>query len=271
MKYRFLTLYSGSSGNSTLISDGKTTLLIDAGKSARSLCAALTSVGSGIDKIDAIFITHEHSDHVSALEILAKKHRIPIHITEGSAKKFDRQPDSPVHSSMVRHDTCFCEKVGDITVSSFRTPHDSNMSVGYRIELEDEDGKHVLGVATDIGYVTEDIRNGLCGCEAVVLESNHDIDMLDEGPYPYYLKQRIRSNKGHLSNRDSACFAGQLATGGTKGFILAHLSRENNHPDIAFDEINSVISDPTVKIVIADPDNPTELTVCKGDIAYDRS
>ena len=145
------------------------------------------------------------------------------------------------------------------------------MSVGYRIELEDEDGKHVLGVATDIGYVTEDIRNGLCGCEAVVLESDHDIDMLDEGPYPYYLKQRLRSNKGHLSNRDSACFAGQLATGGTKGFILAHLSRENNHPDIAFDEINSVISDPTVKIVIADPDNPTELTVCKGDIAYDRS
>ena len=269
MKYRFLTLYSGSSGNSTLISDGNSTVLIDAGKSARSLCSALTAVGSGIEKIDAIFITHEHCDHVSALETLAKKHRIPVHITEGSAKKFDRYPDSPLHSVFVRHDTCFCETVGNITVRSFRTPHDSNMRVGYRIELEDEDGKHVLGVATDIGYVTEDIREGLMGCEAVVLESNHDIGMLDEGPYPYYLKQRIRSQKGHLSNKDSAIFAGELAANGTRGFILAHLSRENNHPQIAFDEINSVICDPSVCIVVADPDTPTELNVTQGDFAYD--
>ena len=270
MKYRFLTLYSGSSGNSTLISNGNSTILIDAGKSARSLCTALTAVGSDIEKIDAIFITHEHCDHVSALETLAKRYQIPVHITDASAKKFDRHPDSPLHSVLIRHDTCFCETVGNITVNSFRTPHDSNMSVGYRIELEDEDGKHVLGVATDIGYVTEDIRNGLIGCEAVVLESNHDVDMLDDGPYPYYLKQRIRSKKGHLSNKDSAEFAGQLAEHGTKGFILAHLSKENNHPDIAFDEINSIICDPSVRILVADPDAPTELNMTEGIFAYDR-
>ena len=259
MSYRFLTLYSGSGGNSTFISDGKTSILIDAGKSARTLCASLTAIGSDIKNISAIFITHEHCDHVSALETLAKKHVIPIHITHGSAVKFDNHPDSPVHSRFVRHSTVFSETVGNITVSSFRTPHDSNMSVGYRIGLCDENGAHTLGVATDIGYITDDIRKGLTGCEAVVLESNHDEQMLEDGPYPYQLKQRIRSRKGHLSNRDSAEFAGELAATGTRGFILAHLSEENNRPEIAFDEINSVISDPSVQICVAAPNEPVEL------------
>lgn len=259
MSYRFATLYSGSGGNSTFISTGKTSILIDAGKSARSLCAALTAIGSDIKSINAIFITHEHCDHVSALETLSKKFDIPIHMTETSAKKFDRYPDSPVHRWLVRHQTVFCETVGDITVQSFKTPHDSDMSVGYRVELFDEDEKHVLGVATDIGYVTKGIAAGLMGCEAVVLESNHDEQMLEDGPYPYYLKLRIRSNKGHLSNRASADFAAKLAENGTRGFILAHLSKENNLPELAYDEIHSVISDPSVKICIADPDEPTEL------------
>ena len=136
------------------------------------------------------------------------------------------------------------------------------MSVGYRMEFCDENGKHVLGVATDIGYITKSITAGLMGCEAVVLESNHDEQMLEDGPYPYYLKLRIRSNRGHLSNRASADFAAKLAQNGTRGFILAHLSKENNLPEIAYDEIHSVISDPTVKICVADPDEPTELCLC---------
>lgn len=261
MSCRLVTLYSGSTGNSTLVSTENTSILIDAGKSARSLCAALTAVGSDIGKIDAIFITHEHCDHISALEIIAKKHEIPIHMTEKSARKFDRTPDSPIHKHLVRHDNVFCETVGDITVRSFRTPHDSNMSVGYRIELCDGEESHTVGVATDIGYVTEDIKCGLMGCEAVVLESNHDEQMLEDGPYPYHLKLRIRSSKGHLSNVDSAAFAAKLAENGTRGFILAHLSQENNTPELAFDETNSAISNPAVRICVAHPDSPTELCV----------
>lgn len=257
--YRIVTLYSGSSGNSTFISSHGTSILIDAGKSAKTLCCALREIGSDIEEIDAIFITHEHSDHVSALETLSKKHSIPIHITNESARKFDRTPDSPVHKNLVRHDVHFCETVGCMTVSSFRTPHDSMMSVGYRIELDCEESKHVVGLATDIGYVSDNVCEGLFGCEAIVLEANHDPHMLEIGTYPQYLKTRIRSRKGHLANCDSAHLAARLSENGTRGFILAHLSAENNSPDLAFDEVNSAISDPSVRICVASSDSPTEL------------
>lgn len=261
---RLITLYSGSDGNCTFVSSKNATILIDAGKSARTLCKELNAIGSDITEIDAIFITHEHCDHVSALETLSKKHRIPIHITDASAKKFDRDVNSAVHTCLVRHTDVFCERVGDITVTSFPTPHDSKMSVGYRIEIGDGEDKHTLGVATDIGYVTDCIRKGLFGCEAVVLECNHDEQMLMDGPYPYDLKLRIHSNRGHLSNADCATFASELVSGGTKGFILAHLSRENNEPELAFDEVYSAISDDTVEIRVASPDAPTELCCLGG-------
>lgn len=258
-RYRLVTLYSGSDGNCTLVCSANTSILIDAGKSARTLCAKLTEVGSDISRISAIFITHEHSDHISALETLSKKYHIPIHMTEGSAKKLDRIPDAAVHSCLIRHDTLFCVQVGDITVTSFRTPHDSMMSVGYRIRFEADGVPHLFGVATDIGHVSDSVRDGLLGCEAVVLESNHDEQMLMDGPYPYDLKLRIRSKRGHLSNYDSAQFAAMLARGGTQGIILAHLSRENNDPSLAFDEAYSAVSDAGVSICVASPDTPTEL------------
>lgn len=263
---RFVTLYSGSDGNCTFLSSTSTAILIDAGKSARTLCSKLCEIGSGIEHISAIFITHEHCDHVSALETLSKKYHIPIHMTDTSAKKFDRDPDSPVHSCLVRHDTVFSEQVGDITVSSFRTPHDSRMSVGYRVEFSDGEQRRVLGVATDIGYVSESVCEGLFGCEAVVLEANHDEQMLMDGPYPYDLKLRIRSRKGHLSNIECAAFAARLAQTGTRGFILAHLSRENNQPELAFDEIHSAVSDASVAIRVASPDEPTELCIVKAEV-----
>lgn len=256
---RIVTLYSGSGGNSTYVRVADTAILIDAGKSARAICNALKAIGSDISEIRAIFVTHEHHDHISALEILAKKHGIPIHMTEGSAARFDRYPDSPVHARLVRHETEFCVQIGELTVSSFRTPHDSRMSVGYRVEFEDGEGRRAIGLATDIGYVTPQIRDGLCGCEAVVLESNHDPEMLMNGPYPYDLKLRIRSNRGHLSNPDSADFAAWLTERGTKGFLLAHLSEENNEPTLALDEVRGAISDLRVCVCAAAPDLPTEL------------
>lgn len=263
--YRLVTLYSGSEGNCTFVSSGNTNILIDAGKSARALCNSLRSIGADIESICAIFITHEHCDHISALETLSKKHHIPIHMTNVSAKKLDRDPTAAVHTCLVRHDTVFSEQIGDITVTSFPTPHDSMMSVGYRIEFCAEDGNHIFGVATDIGHVSAPIKDGLCGCEAVVLESNHDEQMLMEGRYPYDLKLRIRSKRGHLSNHDSALFAADLVEHGTRGFILAHLSEENNLPELAFDAANSAISDPSVSICVASPDCPTELCMCVGE------
>ena len=256
---RIVALYSGSGGNSVYIRVGETAILIDAGKSTRTLCRSLTEIGADLSEIDAIFVTHDHHDHVSALEVLSKKRPIPIHMTNTSAAVFDRCCDSPVHQSLVRHDTEYEVTVGEMTVRSFRTPHDSRMSVGYRIEFADEDGIHAFGVATDIGYVSEKIRQGLCGCEAVVLECNHDEEMLMEGPYPYDLKRRIASAKGHLSNRDCAAFATRLATNGLKRLLLAHLSEINNLPDLALAEVNAALAGTDVRIAAAAPDHITEL------------
>lgn len=257
---RICTLFSGSGGNSTYIRIKDTEFLIDAGKCARALCSALREIGSDISRISAIFITHEHTDHVSALEVISKKHAIPIHITNESAKRFDRAPAAFIHKNLVRHEEIeFSVMLDSIKISAFHTPHDSLMSVGYKIETNRDERPCTLAVATDIGYVTENIRANLLGCEAVVLESNHDEQMLMRGPYPYDLKKRILSRLGHLSNKDSAALGSELAANGTKAFLLAHLSEENNTPELALDEFYSAVADDSVTIVTAAADTPTEL------------
>ncbi len=260
-EFRICTLFSGSGGNSTYIRHGDTEILIDAGKCARALCRALSDIGTDISNIAAIFITHEHTDHVSALEVISKKHAIPIHINNLSATRFDRDRGAYIHKNLVRHaENDFSVSVGEITVTAFRTPHDSIMSVGYKIETNRDNTCQPIAVATDIGYVTSTVRESLIGCEAVVIESNHDEQMLMRGPYPYELKKRILSNVGHLSNRASAELCTELAQNGTKAFLLAHLSAENNTPELALDEFLSAIADENIKIAVADADFPTELS-----------
>lgn len=250
--YSVCSLYSGSKGNSVLIRSESARILIDAGKSAKALCAALCSVGEDISNIDAIFITHEHCDHVKALEVLLKKHPIPVHIVEASAKKLIGGGLLDFAELFCIHKPRFEVKIGNMTVSSFETSHDSEFSVGYKIDVDCGDSVKHIGYATDVGYVTESVRSSLTGCETVVLESNHDLDMLMEGPYPYDLKLRIASNRGHLSNADCAALAAELCANGTKNILLAHLSEENNRPELAFDEVFSAVADDSVNIRIAD-------------------
>ncbi len=254
-KYSITSLYSGSKGNCVLIETEKAKILIDAGKSARALCQALCSIGLDFGNIDAIFITHEHTDHVSALEVLLKKQSKPVHIVGISARKLLLRSSGNIESSLCIHPPKFSVEVGDMTVESFSTPHDSEFSVGYRISV----GDTCIGYATDIGYITDEIRQNLSGCESVVLECNHDEEMLMNGPYPYDLKLRIRSNRGHLSNRDCADFAADLCLVGTKNILLAHLSEENNDPALAYDEVWSAISDEEVNLKIASQYEPIKL------------
>ena len=245
--YSITALYSGSKGNSVLIESENAKILIDAGKSARALCTALDGVGTSIDEIDAIFITHEHRDHVSALETLLKHHKIPVHIVGASARKLLLKGLSVYNELLCLHTPVFSVEIGDMIIKSFPAPHDSEFSVGYTIKI----GEKTIGYATDIGYITSEIKNSLVGCESVVLECNHDEEKLMNGPYPYDLKLRIRSNKGHLSNADCANLASDLCFVGTKNILLAHLSEENNDPALAFDEVWSAIADDSVNLKVA--------------------
>ena len=256
---KICSLYSGSRGNSAFIKIGDTAFLIDAGRNARSLCGALSAIGERIENVSALFVTHEHSDHISALELLSKKNEFPIYMTVQSAQKIEE--NSPIRRTLVERDIIFCEEINGIKICSFQTSHDSLMSVGYRIEFSDDDGDHAIGYATDTGYISDDVRAGLMGCEAVVLECNHDVEMLMTGPYSRYLKNRVASNRGHLSNRDCADFALELVQSGTRAIMLAHLSQENNDPDIALDEVRSATSGYNVNIAVASQYVPVELII----------
>ena len=256
---RIISLYSGSTGNAFVISAPSGTLLIDAGKNAKRLCGALAEVNVNVDDIGAILVTHEHTDHISALPVFLKKHPVPVHLAYGCAYKLLPHPSVEPLLNMHPpiHEECIC----GMRVTSFPTPHDSRASVGYRIEIPDENGNIVyrIGYATDIGYVTPEIEEALTGCDAVILESNHDFDMLMTGPYPYDLKKRIASRRGHLSNPDSAALAAHLCATGTKKLMLAHLSQENNAPDIALGECMGAVGDSDVAVFVAHPEIPIEM------------
>ncbi len=258
--YRFCTLYSGSGGNAAYLETPTARILIDAGKCSRTLIGSLKHIGVEMDSIDAIFITHDHNDHVAALEVLAKKHPKPVHMLFKSALRYRAtQPEALCKCFWLYEKAPFTAKVGEVTVTAFETPHDSLASVGYRFEFPDGEKTVRVGYATDIGHVSEALREGLTGCEAIVLESNHDVDMLMDGPYPYDLKLRIRGKRGHLSNRECADLAAELAGQGTTHFLLAHLSEENNHPDLAYDETFSALAGYETTLRIASPNAVTML------------
>lgn len=259
--FRICSLYSGSKGNSVYISAGGANILIDAGKSARALCSALKEIGIDIDSIDAIFITHDHNDHTSALQTLSHKHDIPIHILLRSAQIFNGLCDEKLCNCLKLYDgSCFETKIKGLTIKAFPTPHDSRASVGYRLSFDGDDGKEIsIGYATDTGHVTDTMLEGLTGCQAVIIESNHDIEMLDDGPYPYELKRRIKSNHGHLSNTECATLAATLCQSGTRHILLAHLSEENNDPSIAYNETLLTVADPEINIRVASQYEPVWL------------
>ncbi len=229
---RFCSLFSSSSGNATFIGSAKTGILVDVGVSAKRLKEALVQREIDPSTLGGIFITHEHSDHINGLRILASTFRIPVYATEGTMAFLEE--NGHINGKfpfevMPREGV----EIGDIFVKNFATPHDVPESCGYQITLPDG---QKAAIATDIGHVTDEIWNNIKGCSLVMLESNHDVGMLQNGPYPYYLKRRILSPRGHLSNADCAKTAAELIKTGTTRLYLGHLSTENNFPDLAFQE-----------------------------------
>lgn len=253
-------LYSGSRGNSTFVSAGGAKILIDAGKSFKSLNQALFDIGERIEDIDAIFITHEHNDHISALRTLSHKHKIPIHILLSSAMIFRGLCDEKLCDCLVMHKgVSFNVDINGLHVKAFPTPHDSMGAVGYKLTFDGDGQSHSVAITTDIGFVSDTLKENLTGCEAIVLESNHDTEMLKNGPYPYELKKRIASNRGHLSNAECAALVTELYGKGLRHLLLAHLSEENNLPSLAYDETFSAIADEAFELRVARQDCPVWL------------
>lgn len=204
---------------------GRTRLLVDAGLSRRELFARLGAIGEDPFQLDAILVTHEHTDHVCGLPATARQLKKPVFLTHAAAPTIDWGGSVPVHETF---QAGLQFEFGDIQVASFTVPHDSIDPVGFVLRGE---GVRV-GIATDLGYIPDSVRWMLKGCHLLLLESNHDIDMLKVGPYPWAVKQRVLSRKGHLSN-DLACeYLGEELTGETQALILGHLSENNNHPAI---------------------------------------
>lgn len=262
--YRFCTLYSGSSGNAAYLETPHARILIDAGKCTRTLVSSLKEIGVDVHTLDAILITHDHNDHIGALEVLTKKHPIPVHMLYKSALRYQATQPEALCACLHMYKTAadLHLQIGDVTVTAFPTPHDSRDSMGFRFTLDLDGTEHRIGYATDIGYVSDSVKQGLLGCESVVLESNHDEEMLKNGLYPYDLKVRILSRKGHLSNRDCADFACELYEHGMRNLLLAHLSEHNNVPDIAYDETSCALAGLPVKLMVA---SPVEVTMLVGE------
>ena len=229
-------LFSSSKGNSVFLSDGETSVLIDAGKTPSAIAAALGEIGHGLEEIDAVFVTHEHRDHTSALPALCKKHPFPVYLREECAEELSRLHAAPEDARPFSGGICI--DVGRLHIESFPTPHDSRASVGYTVRC----GDLRLGLATDMGHMSRAVFEALSGCDAVIIESNYDAEMLKNGKYPPYLQRRIRSATGHLSNDECAEVLPLLYKGGVRRFMLAHLSEENNRPEIALRTSSEALS-----------------------------
>lgn len=238
MERYYLSIASGSSGNCGLYVAGGTAVLIDLGVSVRALRQALGGLGLDIPDLSGVLLTHEHGDHIKGLATFVKKYEVPLYATHATADELTCK--APLAADRLRPfhgGESF--PLGGLTVQTFRTPHDAADSVGYILT----NGVSSFGYATDLGFMPDAVRRALTGCDTVVLESNHDPYMLETGPYPWPLKQRVGGPRGHLSNPDCAVCAAALAGSGTRTLILAHLSEHNNTPVTAFRETRRALDD----------------------------
>jgi phosphoribosyl 1,2-cyclic phosphodiesterase len=254
---KFCVLASGSTGNAALLATDKTRILVDAGLSMLQIRKRLAAIGESLEDIDAVLITHEHSDHVSGLPVLARNRdlRCAFYLTHLAEPAIDWGETRPRRVERFQAGSAF--QVGDIEVQSFSIPHDARDPVGFCFASQ---GMRI-GIATDLGYVPESIKFHLRRTNVLLLEANHDLDMLKVGPYPWSVKQRVMSRVGHLSNVHVFDYLMQDLDSCTAHLVLGHISEQNNHPAIVEMMANEALQlrGLETRLTIAKQDTPSEV------------
>lgn len=239
MSLRFATIASSSSGNCIYVGTENTNILIDAGLSGKKIEEGLSSLDLTGNDIDGIFVTHEHSDHVSGVGVLSRRYNIPVYATEGT---WGSMPSSigQIRPNLVRD--IYAEEncaFNDLTIKPFEIPHDAAQPVGYTIGVNNTK----ITIATDIGHISDRVLENVKGSSLVLLEANHDVEMLRCGGYPQQLKSRILSDFGHLSNVNAGKLLDTVLDSSVKYVFLGHLSKENNTPRLAYDTVSKILTE----------------------------
>ena len=259
---KFCSLYSGSSGNSIFIASDNAKVLIDAGLAGKKIDDALKHIGEESSSIDGIFITHEHIDHIKGVGVLSRKYDIPIYANDNTWAVMEKNIGKIKEHNIRIMDRRSSITINDLEIRSFNIPHDAIAPVGYTVSYA---GKNA-SVVTDFGVFTEEIRDNIIDSDIILLESNHDVNMLRMGPYPYKLKLRVLGENGHLSNEDcGSAIVSLLKNDKKKQIVLGHLSGTNNHPDLAYQTVVDVLSanglrpGDDVILQLASRHNPSEI------------
>jgi len=245
MEIKFCSLASGSSGNASYIGSNETGILLDAGLTGKYISSSLEHIGVNPNTINAILVTHEHSDHVKSVGILMRKYDYKLYITEKTYEKIENKI-----GKINKDNVIFIEKnksflINDIQVKAYEILHDAVDPVGYTFSK----GANKVSVVTDLGIVTDEILDEIRDSDLLLIETNHDKDMLLAGSYPYYLKKRILSEYGHLSNESAAELIREtIINGRVKNILLGHLSRENNFPELAYQTVKNILEDSKIKV-----------------------
>lgn len=236
----FCSIASGSSGNCIFAGTDQSGLLIDAGISGKQVEKGLNAIGRTAKELDGVLITHEHSDHIKGIGVLARKYGLQIYGTEGTLRAVKNCSSLGAIDEGLFHEICPDQRfsVGDMEVLPFRTSHDAADPVAYRVHS----GEKSVAVVTDLGVYTDYIVDHLQGLDAILLEANHDLHMLQVGVYPYYLKRRIMGDRGHLSNENAGRLLCRILHDNLKKIYLGHLSKENNYDALAYETVCSEVT-----------------------------
>lgn len=256
----FCSLYSGSSGNCLFVENNSTKILVDCGVSGKKVCEGLESIDKKIEDIDAIIVTHEHSDHVQSLGLISKKYNIPVYANTETWQAMPTQSQKILENNKKTFNNDNDFEIGNLLIHPFSTPHDAANPCGFNIFS----GKRKISIATDLGHMDNVILENLKGSSFILLESNYDPEILKVSKYPYILKQRIAGPNGHLSNSTAGKTIGCLIQNDLKTVMLGHLSKENNFPELAYQTvveelIGQNIDTNEISLSVANRNNPTKI------------